>query len=132
MRYFLYLCNYVYNHLVLKKIIFLVLFLSVFVGKSFSSEIVFQSEKNDNGGKSSSVVVDAKKKDSFDYSVELFSGAKLDFDGITAGARVKLPFYDIKTYFKNEDDIIESLYDDAAYETIKDNLYTYKIAKQTS
>lgn len=103
MRYFLYLCNYVYNHLVLKKIIFLVLFLSVLVGKSFSSEIEFLPDENDTGGKTSSVVIDAKKKKTFDYSMELFSGAKLDFDGITAGARLKLPFYDIKTYFKNED-----------------------------
>lgn len=103
MRYFLYLCNYVYCHLVLKKIIFLVLFLSVLVGKSFSSEIEFLPDENDTGGKTSSVVIDAKKKKTFDYSVELFSGAKLDFEGITAGARLKLPFYDIKTYFKNED-----------------------------
>ena len=36
------------------------------------------------------------------YSVELYSAAKNNFDGITFGAKVKVPFYDVRTYFLKE------------------------------
>lgn len=103
MRYFLYLYNYIYNHLVLKKVIFLVLFPLIFLEKSFSSENNFLIDKNTNEREKISIEQSFANKENFSYSVELFSSSKLEFDGVTAGARVKLPFYDIKTYFKNED-----------------------------
>ena len=45
---------------------------------------------------------DSKKEKKFNYSVELYSGAKSNFEEITVGAKIKLPFCDLRTYFTQE------------------------------
>jgi len=82
--------------LILKRSVFFISFI-LFVNFAFAGNLVGSEDQI-----AATEKITSKKSSKFNYSLDLFSSAKLDFDGLTAGGRLKLPFYEIRTYFLNE------------------------------
>ena len=83
--------------LILKRSVFFISFI-LFVNFAFAGNLVGTEDQI-----AATEKIASKKSSKFNYSLDLFSSAKLDFDGVTAGGRIKLPFYEIRTYFLNEE-----------------------------